>query len=737
MSLRWRRVAAYVITVTLTLAIVAFAPPQTALAAPAIDQEQPTIDTSATFSFIIGGSTQQTLAQTVTAGAIGDLVQVDLPVACPSTESLVLDIRDVASGGEPGSTWLSTTTIPGTALPPFPAGGITFRAITLATPVPVTPGMQFAIVLSTSATTTNCSLFPGPVGDSYAGGSAYTDSVNHSNWLCACDFANAREDHPFKTWVETPAPPGADVSITKTLYNPGSLNVFAATPQLYQLTISNAGPADATGVTVIDTLPGNVTYVDGHSSCTHNAGTVTCGLGALAAGSTVSIFLQVSFGNAGSYTNGATVSANEPDPDTSNNSASHTQQVLPTADLSINELDASVIVSPSAASPGETVTYDSTLKNLGPDATGNVTLIQTIPLGSTFVSISSPHTTICGTTGTADEYGCSFSSVPVGETRTMTVTITAPTMAQGIDSSFVVAHVVPPLILDPNSWNDTVTVTTWVIDETLQQTVSAGDTVGTDTENDGATQDDPIETTVTSPASGTVTIHERPASGLTSGDWTLIAAEVVISAPAGTTSNPIWLTFRIDESFLGQYDASTVEVIRNGDYNNPVPACTSPVAPTLPSSTDPISPDPCVYSRQTLADGDVEIVVLTSQASVWNFAVHDPFEFGGFLTPMTSTLKAGAALPVRFQLYLDGAIFSDRALRVIRSLASRPASCETGAALGGAVPANVIGGGLHFDEATSTYSVVWKTERAWAGSCRELVLELIDGSEHTALLRLR
>src|SRR5687768_8419011 len=101
MSLRWRRVAAYVITVTLTFAIAAFARPEVALAAAAIDQEQPTIDTSAAFSWIIGGSTQQVLAQTVTAGATGDLVQVDLPVACPSTQDLVVDIRDVAAGGEP------------------------------------------------------------------------------------------------------------------------------------------------------------------------------------------------------------------------------------------------------------------------------------------------------------------------------------------------------------------------------------------------------------------------------------------------------------------------------------------------------------------------------------------------------------------------------------------------------------------------------------------------------------
>jgi hypothetical protein len=31
--------------------------------------------------------------------------------------------------------------------------------------------------------------------------------------------------------------------------------------------------------------------------------------------------------------------------------------------------------------------------------------------------------------------------------------------------------------------------------------------------------------------------------------------------------------------------------------------------------------------------------------------------------------------------------------------------------------------------------VIWKTSATWAGTCRELVLRLTDGSEHTALFR--
>jgi hypothetical protein len=47
------------------------------------------------------------------------------------------------------------------------------------------------------------------------------------------------------------------------------------------------------------------------------------------------------------------------------------------------------------------------------------------------------------------------------------------------------------------------------------------------------------------------------------------------------------------------------------------------------------------------------------------------------------------------------------------------------------------GSSLQYDAATATYTYVWKTEPAWAGTCRRLVLELADGSTHTADFRFR
>ena len=42
---------------------------------------------------------------------------------------------------------------------------------------------------------------------------------------------------------------------------------------------------------------------------------------------------------------------------------------------------------------------------------------------------------------------------------------------------------------------------------------------------------------------------------------------------------------------------------------------------------------------------------------------------------------------------------------------------------------------LTYDATSGLYSYVWKTEPAWAGTCRTLTLTFDDGSVHTALFR--
>jgi hypothetical protein len=45
--------------------------------------------------------------------------------------------------------------------------------------------------------------------------------------------------------------------------------------------------------------------------------------------------------------------------------------------------------------------------------------------------------------------------------------------------------------------------------------------------------------------------------------------------------------------------------------------------------------------------------------------------------------------------------------------------------------------GLTYDSGAGRYHYVWKTPRSWAGTCRTLVVTLVDGRSRTAEFRFR
>lgn len=116
--------------------------------------------------------------------------------------------------------------------------------------------------------------------------------------------------------------PGVDLALTKTDFTDCAdrddiLN--------YVITVTNNGADDATGVTVIDTLPSGVTFVSSDpsaGSCTLSVSTLTCNLGTVTAGSNVTITLRVSADVVQQVINTASVSLSELDPNLANNSFS-------------------------------------------------------------------------------------------------------------------------------------------------------------------------------------------------------------------------------------------------------------------------------------------------------------------------------------------------------------------------------------------------------------------------------
>ncbi len=97
--------------------------------------------------------------------------------------------------------------------------------------------------------------------------------------------------------------------------------------------------------------------------------------------------------------------------------------------------------------------------------------------------------------------------------------------------------------------------------------------------------------------------------------------------------------------------------------------------------------------------------------------------------PITNVAKAGSAIPVKF--HLGG----DQGLLIFE--AGYPASGKivcSATAEAEAVDETVTAGSssLSYDPVAGQYIYVWKTDKGWAGTCRQLQVRLIDGTMHTA-----
>jgi len=144
----------------------------------------------------------------------------------------------------------------------------------------------------------------------------------------------------------------------------------------------------------------------------------------------------------------------------------------------------------------------------------------------------------------------------------------------------------------------------------VSQGVSAGGTVTTDPTNSGATPDRPVQSAVTSPNAGQVTIASATATADPSG-YQVVGTQLQISAPPADPDTPLVLVLTIDASAIPPgIDPTQLTVTRNGV---PLVPCTG--APGV------ASPDPCVESSTLLLDGDVQLTALTSHASLWSVVV--------------------------------------------------------------------------------------------------------------------
>jgi hypothetical protein len=107
------------------------------------------------------------------------------------------------------------------------------------------------------------------------------------------------------------------------------------------------------------------------------------------------------------------------------------------------------------------------------------------------------------------------------------------------------------------------------------------------------------------------------------------------------------------------------------------------------------------------------------------------YDFDGFFSPLApqpsvSTVKAGDDVPVKFSLsgYQGLDVFA------------APPAWRPGCPSPSADSSRALGS-LSYKAAVDRYMFLWKTDPTWAGSCRELVVALADGTSRRANVRFR
>jgi uncharacterized repeat protein (TIGR01451 family) len=238
--------------------------------------------------------------------------------------------------------------------------------------------------------------------------------------------------------------PATDLSITKsadrTTADPGGAVE-------YTVTVTNAGPATAEDVQVVDHLPEAIdpgtpitATPTGGGTCVVTERVVACDWSTLAPSATVTVVIDATFAATVASVdkravNVAEVSALTDELDPSDNAADVEVKVIPFADLEASAFG------PGIVAPGETATLIFVNANNGPSTATDATTEITVPVALEILS-ASPGCTVGVATVT-----CSAGTLPAAASATVEILVRAPVATIGTTTIAEVA--VASLVDDP------------------------------------------------------------------------------------------------------------------------------------------------------------------------------------------------------------------------------------------------------------------------------------------------
>jgi len=314
----------------------------------------------------------------------------------------------------------------------------------------------------------------------------------------------------------------ADLAITKT---DSSATSTPGTPITYTIVVTNNGPNDVTGATVQDIFP--AVLANASWTCTASAGSscTAAGMGNISdmvdvlSGGTLTYTASADIDPAasGDLDNTATVTApmGVTDSVPANNSASDSNTLVASADLSITKTD-----NATEHTPGTPVTYTIVAENNGPSAVGDALVTDTFaaPLSNcSWTSVAADGAS--GNTNASGDLGDTL-GLPVGASVTYTATCDVDPAATGTLSN--TATINSSAAGDPTPGSNSAT-------DTSALTPSADLSI---TKTDGATEHapgTPITYSIVASNSGPsdvtdAVVNDTFSAPLSNCSWTSVAA---------------------------------------------------------------------------------------------------------------------------------------------------------------------------------------------------------------------
>ncbi len=288
--------------------------------------------------------------------------------------------------------------------------------------LPTNAGLSWSIESETGDVDPTCAIAAGTLTctvDELAAGESFTVHIVSPTTAATCGTVNnmgevstsndGSDQDSASVVVQCP-----DISVLKVA---DADPINAGDPIGFTITVSNAGPGTAAGVTLNDTLPAGIAWAEDSASCSITAGVLSCDIGSLAPGATFQVHLTgtTDAEDCGVIPNTATVSAtNEPASATSNNSS--------TDSVTVQCPDLTVVKSGNGPlSAGQDATFTITLTNDGTGDAYDVTLEDQLPSGAW--TLGGDDAADCQIDG-SNLLTCDFGTVEAGDSRTITVTKT-------------------------------------------------------------------------------------------------------------------------------------------------------------------------------------------------------------------------------------------------------------------------------------------------------------------------